>query len=119
MGKTIFFSSHNLSEVEKICDRIGLVKDGLLIAHETLSSLKEKMIRQMQLEFFDKIDSQIFNLSCIKDLQKKENTYTLTISGDINPILKVLAENPVKKMIYPEPSLEDMFMTYYQKSDTR
>jgi len=116
-GKTIFFSSHNLSEVEKICDRIGLVKDGKLIAHETLESLKRKMIRQMQVEFHNKIDTQVFNFPGIKDLQKNENTFTLTISGDLNPILKILAENPVKRMIFPEPSLEDMFMTYYQKSD--
>ena len=119
MGKTIFFSSHNLSEVEKLCDKIGLVKDGILLAHETLESLKEKMIRQMQVEFEEQINTQMFNLPGIKNLQKNENIFTLNISGDINPILKILARNQVKKLIFPEPSLEDMFLSYYQKSKER
>jgi ABC-type sugar transport system ATPase subunit len=51
MGKTIFFSSHYLAEVEKICDRVGLVKNGKLITCETISSLKEKMIRRLEVTF--------------------------------------------------------------------
>ncbi len=118
-GATIFFSSHNLAEIEKICDRVGLVKGGKLIAHETLDSLKEKMIRVMQVEFQKEIDLNIFNLPSIKDLKKNGQKFVLTLRGDINPILQILANHPVKSMIFPEPSLEDMFMTFYKKERNR
>ena len=53
-GKTVFFSSHNLSEVEKICDRVGLVRNGRLVAVESLSSLKKKTVRRMEITFSEK-----------------------------------------------------------------
>ncbi|MBU1340537.1 MAG: ABC transporter ATP-binding protein [Proteobacteria bacterium] len=62
LGKTIFFSSHYLAEVEKICDRVGLVRNGKLIAEESISSLKEKMVRRLDVRFAQPVLKDSFDL---------------------------------------------------------
>lgn len=112
-GKTIFFSSHNLAEVEKISDHVGLVKNGKFIAHESITDLKNKMVRRMEVEFNEDIDVNDFNFSVIKHIEKKGNKLRFQISGDLNPLIQTLARYQIKNLIFPEPSLEDMFMTFY------
>ena len=112
-GKTILFSSHNLSEVEKICDRVGLIRSGTLIAVESLESLKQKMVRKMKVSFKAKVPEEEF--SSAKIIEKGKDTVTLEVSGDINSLLRELATHDIENIIFPEATLEDTFLSYYRE----
>ncbi len=114
-GKTIFFSSHNLSEVEKISDHVGLVKNGRFIALESINNLKKKMVRRMEIEFAERVDLKDFKYPSRKVIEQKNNCLVLNVTEDINPLLRILTKYRIKNMVFPEPSLEDMFMTFYTK----
>ena len=115
MGKTIFFSSHDLTEVEKICDRVGLVRKGRLIAEESISDLKEKIVRRMEVTFARPVPQEAFILANTKVLEQDSHRLVLNVSGNIDPLLKRITTYEVENLIFPESSLEETFMTFYQK----
>lgn len=114
-GKTIFFSSHYLAEVEKICHRVGLVKDGRLIAEESVHSLKEKMIRRLEVTFEEPFPSEAFHFDNVDILEQDSHRLVLSVSRDIDQLLKQITRYKVENLVFPEPSLEDTFMTFYKK----
>lgn len=114
-GKTIFFSSHYLAEVEKICDRVGLVKKGKLIASETVASLTEKRIRRFDVTFAQAYSVEDFDLQHTKIIAHGPRRLVLNVSGNINVLVKQIAKYEVENLVFPEPSLEDIFMTFYKK----
>ncbi len=114
-GKTIFFSSHYLAEVEKVCDRVGLVRNGRLITQESISLLKEKMVRRLEIEFSQPVPSTLFEFENTNILSQDSHRLSLSVSGDINLLLKTIAQYEVSNLVFPEPSLEDMFMAFYKK----
>jgi len=113
-GKTIFFSSHDLSEVEKICDRVGLVRSGQLIALEHIIDLKKKMVRRMEIYFKGKYNPADFNNSNINILDQQHDRLIITVKGDINPVIKILSKYDLSNLVFPEPSLEETFMQFYK-----
>jgi ABC-2 type transport system ATP-binding protein len=113
-GATIFFSSHNLAEVEKISDHVGLVKEGQFIALEPNAELKKKMVRKIEIDFFNDIDINDFILPSLKLISQDNKKLVFQVRGEIDPLLKHLSKFRIKNLVFPEPSLEDMFMTFYQ-----
>jgi ABC-2 type transport system ATP-binding protein len=113
-GVTIFFSSHNLAEVEKISDHVGLVKEGKFIALESIAELKKKMVRRLEIDFFDIFDPDDIKLPSLKLLSQKNKKVIFQVQGEIDPIIKQLAKFRIKNLVFPEPSLEDMFISFYQ-----
>jgi ABC-2 type transport system ATP-binding protein len=112
-GKTIFFSSHYLPEVEKICDRVGLIRDGNMIAEEKISDLKKKMVRKMSVSFAENVDPQQLHFEGVTVQAQQRNDFILLVSGDLNPLFARLAKFRIHNLVFPEPSLEETFMTYY------
>ena len=112
-GVTIFFSSHNLAEVEKISDHVGLVKEGKFIALEPINELKKKMVRRMEVEFYDEVIEESLHLQSLKLISKHHNKFVFQVYGEIDPIIKKVSEFSIKNLVFPEPSLEDMFMTFF------
>ncbi|MBN2425693.1 MAG: ABC transporter ATP-binding protein [Calditrichaceae bacterium] len=113
-GKTIFFSSHNLAEVEKICDRVGLVRAGQLIALEGIENLKKKMVRRMEITFDGDYKAEDFTMDNVAMVDRQPGRLILNISGDINPIIKKLSKYKLNNLVFPEPSLEETFMKFYR-----
>lgn len=114
-GKTVFFSSHNLPEVEKICDRVALVRDAKLVACEKISALKEKAIRHLTVTFGKTItDIDSFNSENITLIESADRQAVFRVKGEIDPLLKYLARFPVQDIIYPQATLEEIFMSYYE-----
>jgi ABC-2 type transport system ATP-binding protein len=114
-GITIFFSSHNLAEVEKISDHVGLVKDGKFIALEPIVELKKKMVRRMEIDFMDDVKLESFGHPSLTLMSHHEKHFVFNVQGEIDSILKAITKYKINNLVFPEPSLEDMFMTYYQK----
>jgi len=114
-GKTVFFSSHNLPEVEKVCHRIAIIREGELVALETLEGLKKKKLKRLQFTLSRPVPS--LNLPGANLLDQKGLSYEYLFEGDIQTLLQQLATLPIKDLILPEPDLEEVFMAYYRRNE--
>lgn len=111
-GNTIYLSSHNLSEVEKICDRIAIIRNGKLVALESLENLKKNRIRRLILKLKKPVSP--LNIPHTRILQQKDLHYELLVQGDIQSIIQELAKLPLDDFSFPETSLEEVFLYYYR-----
>lgn len=112
-GKTVFFSSHILPEVEKVCDRVGILKEGRLIAVEDVQALKSKKIRYINLILAKPVASEVLSFPGVEVNQQAPNEFKLVVKGEIDPVLKHLAAFPVEEITITHASLEEVFLTYY------
>jgi len=114
-GKTFFISSHILHEVEKICDRVGIIKDGKLIALEAVKDLREKTVREIDIYFTEPVSLELFsNIQQIKDLKLKGNIVKIYFTGRIDPIIKRISNFEVENIVTHEPTLEEIFFKLYK-----
>lgn len=116
-GATILFSSHILSEVQKMCERVAIIKEGKIIKIEKISSLMENSTKRFKLETAKKPDKKDFQIKGIDDLAITDNFVTFLYRGRINDITKKIAELDLINMLVEEPDLEEIFLHYYQKED--
>ena len=114
-GKTILLSSHNLPEVEKICHRIAIIKEGKLVALETLESLKKKKLKRLQ--FTLERPLQGLELPGARRLSDDGTSHEFLVEGDLQSLLQRLATLPIKELTFPEPDLEEVFMAYYRREE--
>lgn len=116
-GKTVFLSSHILSEVERVCDRVGIVKDGMLMDVRSIEELRQNKIRHMDVSFAGEIDvDSLKNLPQVMDVQRLDSFLRITLRGDIDAIIKEIARYRVIDLTFTQPSLEDFFMSFYGRS---
>jgi ABC-2 type transport system ATP-binding protein len=119
-GTTIFMSSHIMSDVEKICGRVAVIRAGELVAVETVDSLRHKAGQVVTIEF-----AQSQSLEYVQALPGATNAeysgarggghrYTLRMSGSMDALIKTLAEHEVLRLSATEAPLEDIFMQFYQ-----
>ncbi|MEP7204996.1 MAG: ABC transporter ATP-binding protein [Candidatus Saccharibacteria bacterium] len=117
-GVTILFSSHILSEVQKLCDRVAIIKDGTIIRVETLSDLAETTHKRFSLETSATIDTQAFaELDGISDLTINGRQVSFLYRGRVNDVTKIIAGLDLTNMLVVEPDLEEIFLHYYQKEE--
>ena len=113
-GVTIFMSSHNLPEVENICQRVGIIKEGKLVAVENIRNLVHKKIHLVKVCFQKPIEID-FALEGVKVKESLDNTLILNVTGEIAPLLRKLAQYPLKDIEITHASLEDIFLEYYRQ----
>lgn len=113
-GTTIFFSSHTLSEVQKLCRRVGIIKEGRIVAVEDIETLRKKQLRIVQIEFPHAVKSDEIDCPGIIDPLAHLNSLNFMFSGEMDTLLKALAEKEIKDLIIEEPTLEEIFMHYYE-----
>lgn len=114
-GATILFSSHILSEVQRLCDRVGIIKDGELVAVETIKSLRQNNYKRCRFELASKPSKKDFVLDGLTDLLIDDTTVSFLYRGKMPSLTSLMtALNPIDVWI-EEPDLEDIFMHYYQK----
>jgi len=116
-GATILFSSHVLSEVQKLCERVAIIKEGKLIKIEKISDLKENNFKNFEIETINKIDKNYFNIAGVTNLIIKHNDVSFLFKGNINLIIQKISVIEIANLWIEEPSLEDVFMHYYEKED--
>jgi ABC-2 type transport system ATP-binding protein len=110
-GTTIFFSSHNLPEIERTCERIAIVREGELVALETMENLKRKRYRRLQLTLREPVDH--LKITGAEVVNRRNLEYELLVKGDIDAVIKDLARVPLEELVLPDPDLEEVFMAYY------
>jgi len=116
-GATIFLSSHILSEVEHVCDRVGIIRSGRLVKVAELDEIHRIRVHRIELEFApgtDVPDAAIRSAAGVEDLVVEDNKVTCTVKGAFDPLLKALSGATVTNLVSHEPSLEELFLTYYR-----
>lgn len=114
-GATVLFSSHILSEVQRLCDRIAIIKEGKIIKVEKISTIIEHNYKRIKIETLEKIDKSYFNIDGVSDFTKKNNHISFLFKGNINLITQKFAQLKLVNLWVEEPDLEEIFIHYYQK----
>ncbi len=112
-GATIIFSSHILSEVQRLCNRVGIIKDGKLIKVETIENLVKINLKYVTLTLNSNVDESVFNIDSVSDLVIDKNKVTFKYSGEMNKLLNTLGKVDITDISIMSPDLEDIFMHYY------
>jgi ABC-2 type transport system ATP-binding protein len=115
-GKTIFVSSHDLTEVQKICDRAAFIREGRLIAIEDIKNAKSLNLRRYRATFNSKPDRANFDkLTSVKDIEIINNELMVTITGSVTEFISELARHKPIDLDEQETDIEDLFMHYYKE----
>lgn len=112
-GRTIFMSSHDLAEVERVCERVAVVRDGRLVAEEAIAAMKRFHRRTAEVEFRDGIPAGLEDVPHVAVTGRRGRRVDLAIDGDVGPLLRFLAGGDVVDLLLPPPRLEDIFMGFY------
>jgi ABC-2 type transport system ATP-binding protein len=113
-GMTIFFSSHILSEVQLLCKKVAIIKDGKIIGIEEIDSLRKKQLKKIRVESEGALNQAFSHLQGIEsELYRTDNTLEFMFSGNIKELVQQLAALPLNNLVVEEPSLEEIFMHYY------
>jgi ABC-2 type transport system ATP-binding protein len=115
-GQTVFLSSHILSEVEALCDRVGILREGELVDMGTLADMRHLSSLTVEATF----DASVPDLSRVpgvSGVQVDGRVVRLQVQGPVEPLLKVLANARVHELISREPSLEELFLAHYGRSE--
>ena len=113
-GRTVFFSSHVLSEVERVSDRVGIIRGGELVDVEPTHKLVDKAFRHVTLTFDGPVDPKPYQaLPGVEGLKADGPKLTLTLYSEPDALVKLAARNRLVGMEYERPSLEKIFLTYY------
>jgi ABC-2 type transport system ATP-binding protein len=118
-GSTVFLSSHTLSEVQRVADRVGIIRHGKLIAVEAVSELRSKGIRSVELFFETPVDAGIFEpLPGVREVAVQNHHVTLSFSGQMETLLKVVTDRyTLVDITTQEADLEEIFLTYYRDEE--
>jgi ABC-2 type transport system ATP-binding protein len=112
-GKTIFFSSHILSEVQRVCDRVGIIREGELVALEEIGELLERGGKDVRVQLTEPVDERRFVTDQMIDVEVVERTVRFTYTGEPSALLEHLVRFKPVDVEIGDPTLEDIFKHYY------
>ncbi len=113
-GRTAFLSSHVLSEVEKSCDRVAIIRDGRLVKVDTIEALRDLAHHQVELRFAGPVPVSAFaGLPGVSDVVAADHLLRLRVSGAITPVVQAAARFELLDFVSREPSLEETFLAQY------
>jgi len=113
-GATVFLSSHILSEVEKSCDKVAIIREGRLVKVGTVEGLRDLAHHQVELRFAGEVPTDTFDkLPGVSDLVREDRTLRMRVSGPITPIVQAAAKYELVDFVSREPSLEETFLAQY------
>ena len=119
-GTTVFVSSHNLPEVEHLCTRVGILREGRLVAVERVEVLTDRALRRVRIKFTDGVPAEEFErLPGVRGLRADGPRLTFTVSGSVDPVVQAAARHHVADLEISRPSLEDAFAAYYGHNGDR
>ncbi len=112
-GKTIFFSSHVLSEVQRVCDRVGIIREGGLVALEDIDDLLKRGGKEVRVQLRGPVDEKRFTTAEMIDVKIVDRTVRFTYTGESDTLLEHLVQFEIEDVDIGDPQLEDIFKHYY------
>jgi len=116
-GTTIFISSHNLPEVERLCDRVAIIKEGKLVAVENIKTLGDKKLHKIEVHFTDKFNVSEFKINGVEKVEEIADGLLITVGGDLNLILHAISKHKIIDLEITHATLEDVFMKFYERNE--
>lgn len=110
-GRTIFLSSHVLSEIQRYCNRAAIIRDGRIIACDSVEALSRTNAKRISVSG----NVQLNELQGIRDKKEEGDAISFLFSGDMNELIRILSAGKVKDLTITEPDLEEIFLHYYEK----
>jgi ABC-2 type transport system ATP-binding protein len=118
-GVTVFMSSHVLADVEEICERVALIRNGRIVSFGPVDDLRKGQVRTMIVTLRDPVAP--FGVMGASVVSREGATVKLSVTGDINDLVRTLAAHDVQDIVYERMSLDELFMGFYregQQEDT-
>jgi ABC-2 type transport system ATP-binding protein len=116
-GRTVFFSSHILSEVQAVCDRVGIIREGRLVAAERVEDLFAQRINRISLIFDAVPPAEAFAFDGVTELERGEQSIMLEVTENLPQVLAAAAQHKVMDIETHNISLEEIFLAYYGKGN--
>lgn len=118
-GMTVFYSSHTLSDVQMLCRRVAIIREGQIVNVEEIEVLRKKQLRKIHIEFSGNAGESLKSLESLPGIVNRvavsERAAELIYSGDMNRLISVLSGRNISDLTIEEPSLEEIFMHYYNQ----
>ena len=113
-GRTVFLSSHILSEVERTCDRVAIIREGRLVKVGSVESLRDLAHHQVELRFAGEVPTAVFErLPGVSDVAAVDHVLRMRVSGAMTPVVQAAARYELLDFVSREPSLEETFLAQY------
>ncbi|MFO8192868.1 MAG: ABC transporter ATP-binding protein [Bacillota bacterium] len=113
-GMTVLFSSHVLSDVQKVCSRVAILKEGRVIDIQNISELREKGFKKVELNLIEPVPPGLFEFEGVADFRQSNNQISFIYHGDLNLIVEKIALLKLNDIFIEEPTLEEIFFHYYE-----
>jgi len=114
-GKTVFMSSHVLSEVETLCDRVGVIREGEIVAIDNVENLKKQRVKHVTCTFKDAA-ANVAGMAGVRDLQADGLRLRFTYSGGLDALVAKLSQHALADLTVADPPLEEVFRAFYEGS---
>ena len=112
-GVTIFFSSHILAEVQRMCTRVAIIREGEIVETQDIKTLQEDNYKKIRVKASD-LDEKQFAVDGVTNLVRDNDAVNFFYNGDINVIMRIISARPIADLTIEEPTLEEIFMHYYE-----
>jgi ABC-2 type transport system ATP-binding protein len=119
VGRSVFLSSHDLDQVEHVAERVGIIREGRLIAAEAISTLKQRALRRVEVRLAAPADGveRLREVTGVRDLSLTDDVVRLHVEGSMDALVKELARLPVQTLTSETAELEEIFLSYYGRPD--
>jgi ABC-2 type transport system ATP-binding protein len=113
-GGTVFLSSHDLDEVERVCDRVAIIREGRLVAVEHVAEMRGRAYRDVVVRFGHAVaPAELAGVPGVEDVVGDGTTLRFRVRGELDPVIKAIAHHRVADLEVTRPTLEELFLTYY------
>jgi ABC-2 type transport system ATP-binding protein len=113
-GSTVFLSSHVLSEVQHVADRVGIIREGRIVAIEEVGALRGRSVHELEVRFAEPVPREALEgVAGVRNVHLEGSLARLLVEGPLDPLIKELAHHSVVDLTSHEPDLEDVFLSYY------
>jgi ABC-2 type transport system ATP-binding protein len=117
-GATVLFSSHILPEVQKLCTRVAIIKEGSIVKVEDMTTLRNENYKKLMVETIEPITDGLLDLEGVTHIEREGHQVRFLFRGDINLLLSRLQDLTLRNLLVEEPTLEEIFMHYYRKGES-
>jgi ABC-2 type transport system ATP-binding protein len=116
-GAAVFLSSHILGEIERVCDRVAVIKEGRLISVEPVERMIPKKLYNAEVTLAEEPEAGFFDIPGVTKVERTGLTFRIGFKGELDPLIKALGRTRVITMTLSQVSLEELFFEYYEKEE--